>query len=236
MVNRGTVARANRYLRNEPNFCLKYQTFACKFLRAITEQEWRSSPGVRLRLQGRVNALAPCGPRARASSISFSMLSGSRDRRSQMIGDAIEEMGVSVIAPAKELGVTRQQLHNLIAGRCGITPEMAYRLEQAVGSTADTWLRMQANLESGANPHPPHIDQGQAACAEGGVSSSAVRLTTMTAGKHRTIWSIKGVEKVRLPHGRRTWAQPIHPGKNLGGCFPHARRSSRRSPMRSASA
>ena len=42
-----------------------------------------------------------------------------------------------------------------------------------------------------------------------------MRLTTMTAGKHRTIWSIKGVEKVRLPHGRRTWAQPIHPGKIL---------------------
>ena len=49
----------------------------------------------------------------------------------QMIGDALEEMGVSVIAAAKGLGVTRQQLHNLIAGRCAITPEMAYRLEQA---------------------------------------------------------------------------------------------------------
>jgi antitoxin HigA-1 len=65
----------------------------------------------------------------------------------QMIGDALEEMGVSVIAAAKGLGVTRQQLHNLIAGRCAITPEMAYRLEQAVGSTADTWLRMQANFD-----------------------------------------------------------------------------------------
>ena len=72
MVNRGTVARANRYLRNEPNFCLKYQTFACKFFRAITEQKRRSSPGVRLRLQGRVSALAPCrAARARASSISL---------------------------------------------------------------------------------------------------------------------------------------------------------------------
>ena len=33
----------------------------------------------------------------------------------QMIGDALEEMGVSVSAAAKGLGVTRQQLHNLIA-------------------------------------------------------------------------------------------------------------------------
>jgi addiction module HigA family antidote len=65
----------------------------------------------------------------------------------QMIGDALEEMGLSVSAAAKGLGVTRQQLHNLIAGRCAITPEMAYRLELAVGSTADTWLRMQANFD-----------------------------------------------------------------------------------------
>ena len=65
----------------------------------------------------------------------------------EMIGDTLAEAGVSIVAAAKGLGVTRQQLHNLIAGRSGITPEMAVRLEQALGSTADTWLRMQANYD-----------------------------------------------------------------------------------------
>jgi addiction module HigA family antidote len=65
----------------------------------------------------------------------------------EMIGDSIEEIGVSISEAAKGLGVTRQQLHNLIAGRCAITPEMAFRLEKALGSTADTWLRMQANYD-----------------------------------------------------------------------------------------
>jgi antitoxin HigA-1 len=65
----------------------------------------------------------------------------------EMIGDSIEEMGVSIVAAAKALGVTRQQLHNLIAGRSAISPEMAIRLEKALGSTADTWLRMQANYD-----------------------------------------------------------------------------------------
>ena len=65
----------------------------------------------------------------------------------EMIGDSLAEAGVSIVAAAKGLGVTRQQLHNLIAGRCGVTPEMAVRLEQALGSTADTWLRMQANYD-----------------------------------------------------------------------------------------
>ena len=65
----------------------------------------------------------------------------------EMIGDSLEEMGVSISAAAKTLGVTRQQLHNVIAGRSAISPEMAYRLEKALGSTADTWLRMQANFD-----------------------------------------------------------------------------------------
>ena len=63
----------------------------------------------------------------------------------EMIGDSLEAMNISISDAAKALGVTRQQLHNLIAGRCAIMPEMAYRLEKAVGSTADAWLRMQAN-------------------------------------------------------------------------------------------
>jgi antitoxin HigA-1 len=63
----------------------------------------------------------------------------------EMIGDSLEELGVSISAAAKALGITRQQLHNLIAGRSAITTEMAVRLEKALGSTADTWLRMQMN-------------------------------------------------------------------------------------------
>jgi antitoxin HigA-1 len=62
----------------------------------------------------------------------------------EMIGDSLDEMGVTIVEAAKALGVTRQQLHNLIAGRSAIVPEMAYRLEKALGSTADAWLRMQA--------------------------------------------------------------------------------------------
>ena len=65
----------------------------------------------------------------------------------EMIGDSLGELGVSIGDAAKGLGITRQQLHNLISGRSGITPEMAVRLEKALGSTADTWLRMQMNYD-----------------------------------------------------------------------------------------
>ena len=47
----------------------------------------------------------------------------------QGLKDEIETLGVSVAQFAKALGVTRQQLYRLINGHCGITPEMAMRLE-----------------------------------------------------------------------------------------------------------
>ncbi len=59
----------------------------------------------------------------------------------------IDELGRSVVEAAKALGISRQQLHSVIAGRAGVTPEMAVRLEKALGSTADTWLRMQMNYD-----------------------------------------------------------------------------------------
>lgn len=55
------------------------------------------------------------------------------------------ERDVSIVEAAKALGVTRQQLHNRIAGRSAITPEMAAKLELAIGANA--WLRMQMNYD-----------------------------------------------------------------------------------------
>ena len=65
----------------------------------------------------------------------------------ELIGDTLNDIDVSIVVAAKGLGITRQQLHNLISGRSGITPEMAVKPEKAIGSTADTWLRMQVNYD-----------------------------------------------------------------------------------------
>ncbi len=58
--------------------------------------------------------------------------------------ECLEALGLNVTEGAKALGVARQTLNNLVNERAGISPEMAIRLEKAFGSTADTWLRMQA--------------------------------------------------------------------------------------------
>ena len=65
----------------------------------------------------------------------------------ELIKSDITELGLSVSDAAKGLGVTRQQLYRVINGQSAVTPEMAVRLEKAIGSTADTWLRMQMNYD-----------------------------------------------------------------------------------------
>lgn len=58
--------------------------------------------------------------------------------------ECLEALGLSVTEAAKVLDITRQTLNNLVNEKAAISPEMAIRLEKAFGSTADTWLRMQA--------------------------------------------------------------------------------------------
>jgi antitoxin HigA-1 len=66
----------------------------------------------------------------------------------ELVAEELDELDLSVAIAAKGIGVTRQALYNLIAGRSGMTPEMAYRLEKALGgSTAETWLARQLNYD-----------------------------------------------------------------------------------------
>jgi len=65
----------------------------------------------------------------------------------EIIETGLEELGVTVSAAAGKLGVSRQHLHNIIAGKSAVTAEMAMRLEQGFGSTAEFWLRLQANYD-----------------------------------------------------------------------------------------
>lgn len=61
----------------------------------------------------------------------------------ELVGDSLEELGWSVADAASAMGVSRQQLHNVISGRSAISAEMAIRLERAIGSSAHMWLQMQ---------------------------------------------------------------------------------------------
>ena len=61
-----------------------------------------------------------------------------------LVGENIEALGLGVAGAAKGLGVTRQQLYNVINSKSAISAEMAVRLEKAIGGSADFWLRLQS--------------------------------------------------------------------------------------------
>ena len=60
------------------------------------------------------------------------------------IKQELDFLGLSTAQGAESLGVTRQQLHRIVAGESGVSAEMAVRLEAVIGSNADHWLRLQA--------------------------------------------------------------------------------------------
>ena len=52
-------------------------------------------------------------------------------------------MRVSVAQAAREMGVSRQQLHKILSGNRRVTAEMATRLGKTVGNGPQLWLNMQ---------------------------------------------------------------------------------------------
>ena len=61
----------------------------------------------------------------------------------EIVRECLKPLGLTVTAAAEALGVTRKALSDLLNGHTGVSQDMAIRLEQVFGSTADTWLRMQ---------------------------------------------------------------------------------------------
>jgi len=61
--------------------------------------------------------------------------------------DVLPALRVSVSAAARELGVTRQTLHRILAETHPVTPEMAVRLGKWCGNGAQLWLAMQTDYD-----------------------------------------------------------------------------------------
>lgn len=59
----------------------------------------------------------------------------------------LEPLGLTVTAAAKGLGVSRKTLSELLNGRFGISPEMAFRLAKAFGADPEFWLRLQNSYD-----------------------------------------------------------------------------------------
>ncbi len=58
--------------------------------------------------------------------------------------DILPLVGLSVTAAAKALGVSRQMLHDILAGRRPLSAVMCLKVARLFGSSAEFWMRLQA--------------------------------------------------------------------------------------------
>lgn len=69
--------------------------------------------------------------------------------------------GVSMTEAARKLGITRAALSRILHGHAGISPDMALRLAEALGTSAESWLQMQMtyDLWQAAQRPRPHVEK-----------------------------------------------------------------------------
>ena len=56
----------------------------------------------------------------------------------------LEPLGQSQVALAEHLDVSVQRVNELVRGKRGVTPETAWLLSQALNTTPEFWLNLQA--------------------------------------------------------------------------------------------
>lgn len=60
-----------------------------------------------------------------------------------VIADAMEELNVGIREMAKALDVAPSTLQRLVTEQTSVSPEMAVRLSNVIGSSPEVWLRLQ---------------------------------------------------------------------------------------------
>src|SRR5271170_4870488 len=61
--------------------------------------------------------------------------------------DILPSVGLSVTAAAKALGVSRQMLHDILAGRKPLSTVMCLKVARLFGGSAEVWIRLQLAYE-----------------------------------------------------------------------------------------
>lgn len=62
-----------------------------------------------------------------------------------LLEDFLKPLGVSQVALAQHLDIPIQRINELVRGKRGVTPETAWLLAGALGTTPEFWINLQAN-------------------------------------------------------------------------------------------
>ena len=65
-------------------------------------------------------------------------------------GIYLQQLGWSQTRLAQEIGCQPRKVNEIINGKRGITPDFALDLERVLGTTAEMWVRLQAEFDLAA--------------------------------------------------------------------------------------
>lgn len=68
-----------------------------------------------------------------------------------LLEEFLRPLEVTQVAFARHLGVPVQRINELIRGKRGVTPETAWLLSQALGTTPEFWMNLQSSHDLAAN-------------------------------------------------------------------------------------
>lgn len=64
--------------------------------------------------------------------------------------DFLKPAGITQVELAKRIGVPTQRINEIVNGKRGVTPETAWLLSQAFGTSPQFWLNLQTNHDLSA--------------------------------------------------------------------------------------
>jgi antitoxin HigA-1 len=68
-----------------------------------------------------------------------------------LLEEFLKPLGITQVAFARHLQVPLQRINEIIRGKRGVTPETAWRLAQALGTTPELWINLQRNYDLAKN-------------------------------------------------------------------------------------
>ena len=62
-----------------------------------------------------------------------------------LLEEYLKPLRITQVAFASHIGLPLQRINEIVRGRRGVTPETAWLLSQALGTTPELWLNLQRN-------------------------------------------------------------------------------------------
>jgi len=68
-----------------------------------------------------------------------------------LLEEFLKPLELTQVALARHLGVPVQRVNELVRGKRGVTPQTAWLLSQALGTTPEFWMNLQAQHDLASN-------------------------------------------------------------------------------------